>query len=220
MRDPTYYNVNIVETLIPTYRCPSAGIPDHQYDVSSDSWHVTHRVPGSYLGCASGVVVNQNEPRGLERTDGVLFGHNKGNPGPTVEFRRIRDGLSKTMLVGEAAHDPIGQVTIGRSREQSIGDHKDHWYIGSDDVDVYNDPSECLGSTGVEMNLHQTDLCQVAASDECQASQLSFSSKHPGGAQIVMCDGGVFFKPESIDAIVWRDLGTRDGQTVEASTLE
>ena len=215
--DRRYRNITAVETVIPVYRCPSASLPSHQYDISSDNWHVMQRVPGSYLGCASGLVVDQNKPRGMEQLDGVLFGHNKDNPGKSIEVLKIKDGLSKTMLVGEALHDQFAQKEIGGTkRELSVGDHKDHWYIGGDDPDIYNDSSECLGSTGVGINLHTTNTCsrdnplkKKGRYGDCQALQISFSSAHPGGINIVLCDGTVKFIEEQINAKVWSEMGTR-----------
>jgi prepilin-type processing-associated H-X9-DG protein len=36
-----------------------------------------------------------------------------------------------------------------------------------------------------------------------------FSSAHTGGLQMLLCDGSVRFIGESIDAIVWSNLGNR-----------
>lgn len=214
----TFKNIVAVETIIPVFRCPSGALPLHQYDVSSDNWHVMQRVPGSYLACASGLVDNQNKPRGMEKLDGVIFGHHKNNPGRPIEFKKVKDGLSKTMLVGEALHDVRAQDKIGKRQERAIGDHKDHWYIGSDDIDIYNDSSECLGSTGVGINLHTSFSCdrdertKQVGSRECMALQLSFSSAHPGAVNIALCDGTVRFIEETISPVVWRDYGTRASQ--------
>lgn len=99
------------------------------------------------------------------------------HPGPyryPITLRRIKDGTSKTMLLGEALHDQVAQRRIGRTREAARGDHKDHWYIGSDDIDIYNDSSEGIGSTGVGGNLQHRFRCGDGAPDaECQ--QLSDS---------------------------------------------
>ena len=213
-RSPAFVNLVAVETIIPIYRCPSAGLPGHQHDVSSDDWHVMRRVPGSYLGCASGIVVDQNKPMGMEQLDGVLFGHNKDDPGDTVRLRDVSDGWTKTILVGEALHDVRAQDEIGARRERSRGDHKDHWYIGSDDVDIYNDASECLGSTAVGINLQLTESCdrKTGTYAGCQGLQLSFSSAHPGGCHVVMCDGSVRFVEQDILPAVWSEMGTRAGQ--------
>ena len=141
-----------------------------------------NRVPTSYLGCASGIVINQNMPRAMIDRDGVLYGmnHNTDEVKP-LTLKKIKDGLSKTMLVGEAFHDFKEQERIGGiRRENAAGDHKDHWAIGSDDIDIHNDLSECLGSTGVPINLPRQLInenpCSRATAPNCQALQLSFSS--------------------------------------------
>ena len=41
--DKIYRNVIACETLISTFRCPSGAIPDYQYDISADNWHVMQR---------------------------------------------------------------------------------------------------------------------------------------------------------------------------------
>ena len=211
IRSKSYRNIIAVETLIPIYRCPSAVLPDSQYDVSSDNWHVMRRVPGSYLGCASGMVVDQNRPRGMRELDGLLFGVHKDNPKPLV-LRKIKDGTSKTMLVGEALHDRDAQRLIGRQREAARGDHKDHWYIGGDDPDIQNDSSECLGSTGVPPNLQLLYECGNGAPDsECQALQISFSSNHRGLVNVAMADCSVRGVEQEIDEKVWSEMGTRSG---------
>lgn len=209
----TYRNIVAVETVIPIYRCPSAALPDHQYDVSSDNWHVMRRVPGSYLACASGVVVDQNSPRGMVDLDGVIYGQNKDEKPRPITLKKVKDGTSKTILVGEALHNRIQQDRIGRTREAPRGDHKDHWYIGSDDIDIYNDPSECLGSTGVRPNMQTLKGCGDGFSDaECQMVQISFSSAHRGVVIVAMCDGSVQRVEEDVDEKLWSNMGTRSDQ--------
>ncbi len=41
---------------------------------------------------------------------------------------------------------------------------------------------------------------------------LTASSYHPGGANILFCDGTVRFIPDSIDSRIYRAMGTREGQ--------
>jgi prepilin-type processing-associated H-X9-DG protein len=216
--DDAFINIIAVETAISIYRCPSAPMPDHQYDVSSDNWHVMERAPGSYLGCASGVVVDQNRPNGFMGCDGVLLGHDKDEPLETITLKKIKDGTSKTMLVGEALHDARRQEAVGRTRETKRGNRKDHWYIGSDDVDtgIGSDASEALGSTGVRPNLQLLKGCGDGFSDaDCQELQISFSSAHPGVVNVAMVDGSVQRVEDDIDQKVWSGMGTRTEAAAE-----
>ena len=218
---PKFRNIQACSTLVTTFRCPTAAAPEHQYDTSAYPWIVMERVPCSYLGCASGHAVNQNHTGGDDNLpmgglDGVLIGTKKAEG---MNLRVITDGTSKTMLIGEALHDSETVDLIGQTKEHRRGSRKDHWYYGSDDIDSWNgaDCSEAIGSTGVPINYltgtvqsEGSVACATSpTSAACQAFQLSFSSDHPGGAQIVHCDGSVKLINEQL---VWSDLGTRASQ--------
>ena len=222
-RDDSFRNIIIVQTVFETFRCPSMGLPQHQLDKSADGWYVMERVPASYLGCASGIAVSQSpSEKWLRRADGVLYGVHKDGSDPSVRMGDISDGMSNTMLVGEAVHDAERQEVKGGTSEPQNGNRKDHWYIGSDDVDTSPamDLSEGLGSTGVPINFQKV-LQPFAPSDrlpptiDMQKVQLSFGSTHQGGCQAVLCDGSVRFINESIDPVTWSNFGNReDGQTL------
>lgn len=221
--NPSYKNMIACETPINVFQCPSAGFPlGGQYDITGDNWHVAARQPCSYLGSASGYAINQNH-RDDDRVpmgslDGVLFNHSE------IGIKDITDGTSNTMLLGEALHDvEIVDRDGGVRREAKLGDRKDHWYIGSDDVDTgsLNPPtggwdfSEALGSTAVPMNMQNQVTgsgCDDIPGPDCQRLQLSFGSPHPGGMQLAHCDGSVAYLGEDVDLIVWRDLATRANQ--------
>jgi prepilin-type processing-associated H-X9-DG protein len=101
--------------------------------------------------------------------------------------------------------------TIREDNRPNFG-RKDHWIVGSDDVDTTNqgDMSEFLGSTGVRMNYPP----QAPGTPEFAAYEISFGSRHVGGAQFGMADGSVRFISENIDRNVYSALGTRDGGEV------
>ena len=220
--DPMFKNIIGCETVIPILQCPSAGLPTHQYDVSSDRQHVMDRVPVSYLGCASGLVRSQNLPKAMVNLDGVLFGVPRSGKWTTngetfnvnsISLRKIKDGMSKTIMIAETLHDSAAQQQNGRTAEQHPGDRKDHWAIGSDDIQTEHDLSEALGSAGVPINAQNEYTCDRPG--PCQMVQLSFSSAHPGGIQVVHCDASVRFIDETIDANAWSAMGTRAGQNDE-----
>ena len=237
-------NMVMCETVFSILRCPSAGLPEHQIDQACDAAYVMERVPTSYLGNATGwhtngytTICETTVDRGGKRSensrfaelDGVLFSWSR------IGIRHITDGTSNTMLLGEAVHDVQAQDAIGALREPDQGDHKDHWAIGSNDLDVSrpglthgHDVSECLGSLAVPIN-YQNEFPDNSAcsgpngspeSEDCQKVQLAFGSTHPGGFQIVKCDGSVHFVDEDVDAVVRRDLATRASQTAEDSCVE
>jgi prepilin-type processing-associated H-X9-DG protein len=234
----SYRNVRVVETVMLVYRCPSAGLPEHQTDLSNDGYYVMRRSPASYLGVVSGLETRQhpswrmrlrrNPPENPEfpGVDGVIVGlHHQDEARTRVALRMITDGTSKTAMVGEAVHDADTQEAKGNTKEAEQGSKKDHWWGGSDDIDtsrpgdVFMDLSEFLGSTGVPINFQKDSSqnqawCVNADSPECQKLQLSFGSKHPGSVQMVFCDGHIEVVQEDIDAAVWSDYGTRASQTL------
>ncbi len=200
------------ETVFPFYRCPSAAIPLHVYDVSIDNWIVPKRVPAMYLGCASGVWTNDEQGinpdsgttqyhHALKGLDGVLFGNS------AIKIRDITDGTSHTMIVGEALPD-ITTTTL--TKDTIFLRRKDHWAIGGDDADLRqgNDGSEHCGSTALPIN-----------ADDMNGTvnvELSFGSAHKGGCHILMADGSVQFLTDDIMPDLWVALGTRAGGEVIA----
>ena len=67
--------------------------------------------------------------------------------------------------------------------------------------------SEALGSTGVPMNAPRVPQGSPAFA----AYELSFGSKHPGGANFAFGDSSVKYLSETIDPAVYSALGSRNG---------
>jgi prepilin-type N-terminal cleavage/methylation domain-containing protein len=239
--DKFHRNIVVVESVMPVYRCPSAGLPEHQTDRSSDGWWVMLRSPVSYIGVVSGLESRQHPAwrMRLQRApienpffpgvDGVLVGLDHEAEAKTrIKMKMITDGLSKTVLAGEAVHDTETVDEEGATKnEQIAGSRQDHWWGGSDDIDTtvsssipYRDLSEMLGSTGVPINFQKSSAQNKAwcagsgESPECQKLQLSFGSKHPGITMMVFCDAHVESVQEDIEPPVWSDYGTRASQVL------
>jgi prepilin-type N-terminal cleavage/methylation domain-containing protein len=221
-----FANIQLAERVFPVLRCPSAGLPEYQYDYSSWNWIVVNRVPASYIGNATGLIQDQNiaDVDGVKMgtLDGVLFALSK------INIKDIGDGTSNTMLVGEAVHDTTAQNNATR-RESPAGNKKDHWAMGSDDIDgtgpanAARDLSECLGSTAISLNFQNTVLNSMPCSSppdgtnvDCQRLQLAYGSVHPGGGLFLRCDGSVDYIGEDIEQNSWSALATRDSQTAIA----
>jgi prepilin-type processing-associated H-X9-DG protein len=233
-------NVQVIETVVQTYRCPSAGLPEHQLDVSADNYYVMKRSPVSYIGVATGLYARQfdsgdtyfltgeRNPAAnpyFEGADGVLYGiRNDDATTKGVKFKMIEDGTSNTVMVGEALHDWKTQEDKGGIAEYKAGNRKDHWWGGSDDVDTTpgSDLSEFLGSTAVPINLqkdpaYNQQICAASSGDnrDCQALQLGFGSEHSGMCLMAFVDGHVEPIKDDIDPQTWSDYGTRASQVIE-----
>lgn len=222
--------ITACETVFPVYKCPTAPVPDHVYNMSYDGYIVPQRVPATYLGCGSGVATN--DEKGINKRtqqptdcpfqnlDGILLGVHMGYPGTLASYgpctvvgpKNIKDGMSNTIIVGEALPEGLPNSTredvSGGGRPQPgetipKGGPKDHWALGGDDADTDrgHDGSEFLGSTGVPMST---------------VTEIAFGSAHTGGCFICLADGSVRFVNETIELPTWSRLGSRsDGLPVK-----
>ena len=232
-------NIGMCELKLKMFRCPSSAMPEQMADISGDNWIVQRRTPANYLGCVSGKIVDDrrritaNTPWGstnsgtedIHTLDGIFIakmvhqritrdGVSYGGYTSGVSMTGITDGTSNTIAVGEAEGDLTAVAAAGTVRENNASGQgrKDHWIIGSDDVDTGNqgDMSEFLGSTGVAMNMAKPTGFGPAFA----AYELSFGSRHTQGANFMFADGSVRFIRSSIAPKVFSDLGTRNGGEV------
>lgn len=212
--------ITACETFMPVYKCPTGSVPDHVYNTSADDWVVPNRMPASYIGCGSGTL--QNDEMGIDKRNptgsaircaflnenGILLGVHPSRPSTFIGTQKVKDGLSNTMIVGEAIGDGQPYFTredvSGGGRPQPgqtvpPGGRKEHWAIGGDDADLSDgtDGSEHLGSTGVPMST---------------TIEIAFGSAHNGGCFACLADGSVRFINETIDPINWSRLGSRADQ--------
>jgi prepilin-type N-terminal cleavage/methylation domain-containing protein/prepilin-type processing-associated H-X9-DG protein len=121
-----------------------------------------------------------------------------------INFKRITDGTSKTMLVGEQSWD------CGPQRTWLIGT------LGNPETDVggwiYN-------SKNIMHPMH-TAVREApgGAFSGYGNSDTSLGSQHPGGAHILLVDGSVQFLQEEVDlTTVFRAYATRaNGEVIDA----
>ena len=231
-------NIGACETKFKMFTCPSSGLPDNIPDISGDNWIVQRRAPANYLGCVSGRIIDDRRPvvaprpwggtgtvEDIHTLDGIFvaqFAHQRvtfngqsyGGMTSGVTMVGITDGTSNTIAVGEALTDRFAIPEMGLVRENNAPGQgrKDHWAIGSDDVDTTNqgDMSEFLFSTAVRINHPRVP----GGSPGFSQYELSAGSNHPGGANFLMADGGVRFIRDSINPATYSALGTRNGGEV------
>lgn len=137
---------------------------------------------------------------------GHVFTNGVFNMGVEIPMRRVVDGSSSTLAVGECISATRYGAGPGYGTDE--GGPGAWWFGGSCAPQFANDFSghhyRSLRSTFKPINSHLTDP-QVQAD---QQNDACFSSDHPGGAQFVFVDGHVAMLQESIDYNVYQHLAT------------
>lgn len=233
---PVLRHIASTEMDLNFLRCPSSPAPRHIFDAScySPPWFTARRSPANYLGVVTGIQPNDWKPdwgwgrqnRGTwgngqktlhhSELDGMIITReagkcriHQGGMGGACKFGQVTDGLSNTLMFGEAESDP-DLASISIYQENPNTGRKDHWGIGGDDFDNWEgtDWSEQGGSTGVRINYPKPTSRFNDLSPEWGAYEVSFGSMHTGGAQFAVGDGAVRFISDSIDAKVLSAYGT------------
>jgi len=205
----------VMQTKIPMYRCPTDITAD--LNTLEDFGSLLKCATGTdaalstsnYVGSCGGVTVSvsgtltSSDPTTSNDSGGVLFGFNDSKLG--LPYNKITDGLSKTFLVGErcgarsqqdalAGNGQYAAVWLGVGKASLAGTaHAGRaygWSTASKKINIFSNSASDLGKY--------------------------FSSKHPGGAQYLMCDGSVAFVNETTDpGTILVYFGCRaDGQSV------
>jgi len=204
-------NLTALSSEIPVFVCPSDTSQPLQFDYTFE----VDRHASSYLACASGLINREsgdlpwcgmNAHDGHAESDGVFYMNSE------TYLTDIADGLSNTVILGEAISDQYITGTDHAGNFQKA----DHWYIGSRELSSIPeafrntvDWSECLGSTACPINALKIELADI---DE---KELSFGSMHITGVNMAFADGHVQFIVDSIDPKVWSAIGTRKNKELD-----
>jgi prepilin-type N-terminal cleavage/methylation domain-containing protein/prepilin-type processing-associated H-X9-DG protein len=187
-------------TPLPLFQCPSQPLPPPQ-----DFEGIANRQACTYLAVATGILTRETGPSpvvGGPDVDGIMYQNSQ------TRLRDIVDGSSVTAIVGEAIFD---LETTGIDPE---GDFQavDHWYLGSTDLLIGKNASECLGSLAVPLNgMKLKNLTEI------ETKELSFSSYHPTGVQLAFADGHAVFVAQTTDPAVLTAWGTRRGRETQTN---
>jgi prepilin-type N-terminal cleavage/methylation domain-containing protein/prepilin-type processing-associated H-X9-DG protein len=204
---PPIRNQEVIKKRIATLTCPSdetqvitgstpelpAGATLHNYVANyGNTNHIGRSCPGvssptcvKYLGSPF---------IGDDQTPLV-----KGNT-----FRKISDGLSKTLMFSETVqgqHDDLrGYTWWGWSAGFETAASPN-----SNDLDFLQQKQYCV-------KLDPNPPCEGASGGNFVRA--AARSRHPGGVNAVMCDGSVQYVVDEVDLLVWRAASTTKGDEV------
>jgi prepilin-type N-terminal cleavage/methylation domain-containing protein/prepilin-type processing-associated H-X9-DG protein len=214
--------------IIPDFNCPSdtnAGLsPDNpQVAITNYAGSMGAQFMSSNSGCNLSTIVgvgpgdtngdgeswfgtgdrergDVSEPT---RISGVFGrGGGWGTPMPLgAKFAQIRDGLSKTILLGEVKpHCSDHQRAFGWMDPQGT------WFATTAPINF----KTCPGEGGLNQNNALNPACNRIDSWN---TSMGYKSNHAGGAQFLFGDGSVQFLQENIDYTAYQSLGDRrDGR--------
>ena len=215
----------IETTTVGTFLCPSDGFGGSHADIQK-----IHHVPGApnlwksnYLGIFSGAnmqdvafaapgfyspsshsqeVLRQYGPQGVK----AVFDINRG-----AKFRDITDGTSNTLILVEYLTGTKTDLRGWFWSTQAGMSVIFAWVTPNSSA-----PDQLCGTTCyTNSNQSQMNLPCVWAADLFPRTATS-RSQHPGGVNVLLCDGSVHFIGDAIDVNIWRATGTiNSGEVIQ-----
>jgi prepilin-type processing-associated H-X9-DG protein len=135
----------------------------------------------------------------------TLTGENDGIP-----LRRITDGTSKTVLLGEV-------------RQFAGNDGRGVYYLGSGSFYSHEFPPNTNALDSSEWCTTTPDPaapCTTQFSGSRGPFQQTARSNHPGGVHMAYCDGHIEFTQNEIDMRLYRAIATRQAEDSETTPLD
>ena len=170
------------------YICPS---------VSRWEFHLPRR---DYFGVVGGKTLTAHGWRGDIFDDGVMY-MNSFTP-----LRKITDGSSKTMMVGESEH--ASRWGAGENYgDGCIGGPATWWFGGATTI---NNPKGLSVGRVLRSTKHPPNSSTLCIAED-EDNDVPFTSEHGSGVHFVYCDGHVAMVTDGIDWRAYQALSTRAG---------
>jgi prepilin-type N-terminal cleavage/methylation domain-containing protein/prepilin-type processing-associated H-X9-DG protein len=193
-------NNGIMQTRVPIYYCPSFDLEKGTNSLTGAPVYSTHyfgvmgaKGPGySFQGAATPT------QRGGFADNGVLYRDSK------VPLTDVPDGTANTFAVGEIAWAPENVPGGGYAM------HRRGWVEGADGTADGGTAHACKN-----VNFALNARGYVASGTTVEFfNDISFGSRHAGGANFVFADGSVRFVAQSVELALYKNTASRNGGEV------
>ncbi|EAQ78045.1 DUF1559 domain-containing protein [Blastopirellula marina] len=181
-------------------------LPNEAYQCPSFPRETLRLLQNNYFGVMGGVgadgsVARQTSPYEIY-DNGLLFQNS------ATGMRDITDGTTNTVIIGESIDQYLG--------DNSTPTHHG-WAQGARTHSTVNGYLNNVAATKNPIN-RAKDLATAGVHPHV-IWQTTFGSKHPGGCQFVYADGSVHFMGETVNLVLYQQLGVRnDGGPVGGLT--
>ena len=205
------------DTVLPSYRCPSSPLPPFARDclASFVNGYATSDYKGSNGWADRGIFHHMcDNARAAMRRAGLDDDLGEARVITQVKPANITDGMSKTLLIGEAAYYISTRAQVG-------GEGNTDWPIWmggatSDENTLFKTAADAPINCGVSPKSMGNLFYGTVPGEDITLQKsgpvdddCAFSWHH-GGAMFALCDGSVLFLPEDLDFEVYRRLGARN----------
>lgn len=184
----------LCKAKISVYTCPSDVLTDADNDGYAKTNYCGNIGPavGTIAGCAS------TDARGNFQ-QGVFLHANNNDRTWVTRMASITDGTSNTIFVGEVSD------SANVSENNNSDGRFPIWASG-------NNNGGCNGILNSGAVFRFVDVAYpLNCNKTINESNMSFGSKHTGGANFLFGDGAVRFISDTVDVNIYRGLGTRNG---------
>lgn len=183
-------NAAITQGIVPTYLCPQMRLPRVVPDLEC----------GELLGPSSYVISSRTKYSNHMKLDGAFKNPTRSGR-YNLQTKHIRDGLSKTILVGEVNYghqDYVWSDCSSKNGQSRWGDTtwaNGYWFFAWGHISA--DLPSLFNNSDVFASPHSARV---------------FRSDHTGGVNFVMLDSSVRFMPDDTDPEIRAALVTRSGR--------